>query len=230
MRPAPGASNPPQAGRLVLASGSPRRQQLLALGGWEFQVIAADIDESAWPGEAPAAYALRVAEAKARAVARLAAGETVVVAADTIVVDGPDVLGKPRHAAEAIETLQRLRGRQHLVYTALAVLAAGSGRLLTDLCSTAVPMRSYSEQELLDYVASGDPLDKAGSYAIQHPEFRPVESLQGCYANVVGLPLCHLARLLSRLGVSRREGLPQACQAALGYDCPVYDRILQGTL
>ena len=122
--------------------------------------------------------------------------------------------------------LRQLRARTHQVLTALAVLQTGSGRLLLDICVTDVPMRAYSDAEIEAYVASGDPLDKAGAYAIQHAGFHPVKSLDGCYANVVGLPLCHLARMLHRLGLPPRANLPLACQAALGYQCPVYEQIL----
>lgn len=215
---------------LILASGSPRRRELLALGGWRFAVQAADLDESQHAGEQPQAYVRRLAESKARAVASSVGAGVPVVAADTIVVDGQDVLGKPAEAAEAFATLQRLRGHTHQVYTAISVLAPGAGEQLTEVCCTDVPMRLYSDEEIRLYIASGDPFDKAGGYAIQHNGFRPVENLAGCYANVVGLPLCHLSRLLAKIELAPRLDLPGACQAALGYACPVYGRILQGEL
>lgn len=210
---------------ILLASNSPRRKQLLALGGWSYRVQPAEVDETPLPGEPADAYVLRLAESKARAAAALQP-EELVLAADTTVVDTGYLLGKPRHAGEAREMLRRLRGRTHQVFTALSVLHTPSGRLLTDLCVTDVPMRPYSDAEIEAYIASGDPLDKAGAYAIQHPGFHPVEALAGCYANVVGLPLCHLARTLCKLGLPPRSDLPQACQAALGYQCPVYEQIL----
>ena len=215
---------------LILASGSPRRRELLALGGWRFTVRAADLDESQHPGEPPQTYVRRLAESKARAVAQAVGAGVPVVAADTIVVDGQDVLGKPGDEVEAFATLRRLRGRTHQVYTAVSVLEPGSGAQLTELCCSDVPMRDYSDEEIYAYVATGDPFDKAGGYAIQHNGFRPVESLSGCYANVVGLPLCHLSRLLVKLGLAPQADLPGACQAALSYACPVYGRILQGEL
>ena len=92
--------------------------------------------------------------------------------------------------------LRRLRSRTHQVYTGIAVMPLSDGNLLTDLCVTDVPMRAYSDEEIDAYVATGDPLDKAGAYAIQHPDFHPVESMSGCYASVMGLPLCHLTRTL----------------------------------
>jgi septum formation protein len=209
---------------ILLASNSPRRRELLALGGWPYRIQPADVDETPLPGELPAAYVLRLAESKARAAAGSWTAQ-LVLAADTTVVDSGSILGKPRHAAEAREMLLRLRGRSHQVFTALAVLPASGERMSTDLCVTDVPMRAYSEAEIEAYVASGDPLDKAGAYAIQHDGFHPVESLAGCYANVVGLPLCHLANKLFKLGLPVRADLPHACQTALGYSCPVYQQI-----
>ena len=218
---------------LVLASNSPRRRQLLALGGWDFTIAPADVDETPLPAEPAADYVLRLAQRKAQAAAALltaasAAVETLVLAADTTVVDEGLILGKPRHAAEARQMLKRLRGRTHQVYTAIAVLRLGAPAPLTDLCCTDVPMRPYSEAEMDIYIASGDPLDKAGAYAIQHPGFRPVERLEGCYANVVGLPLCHLQRTLRKMGLSPQTDLPQACQQSLQYTCPVFRNILDG--
>jgi septum formation protein len=209
---------------ILLASNSPRRRELLALGGWPYRIQPADVDETPLPGELPAAYVLRLAESKARTAAGSGTAQ-LVLAADTTVVDAGSILGKPRHAAEARDMLRRLRGRSHQVFTALALLPASGERMSTDLCVTDVPMRAYSEAEIEAYVASGDPLDKAGAYAIQHPGFRPVESLAGCYANVVGLPLCHLANMLFKLGLPVRADLPHVCQSALGYPCPVYQQI-----
>lgn len=220
--------------RLVLASNSPRRRQLLALGEWTFVVLPANIDESQLPGEAPQAYVLRLAEGKARVAAEYARAGELVVAADTIVVDSPNqgaqplVLGKPADPAEAFAILRGLRGHCHSVFTALAVFSPADGRLLTDLCATQVPMREYTDQEIQAYVDSGDPLDKAGAYAIQHPGFHPVDGLQGCYASVMGLPLCHLVRTLKKFGVAGGNGVPQACQALLQYACPIYADVLAG--
>ena len=170
---------------------------------------------------------MRLAEAKARVVAPFYPN-CLVLAADTIVVDDEDVLGKPANPAEARAMLQRLHGHGHQVYTAIALLRLADQKLVTDLCSTPVPMRSYTEAEIEAYVTSGDPLDKAGAYAIQHPGFHPVEALAGCYASVMGLPLCHLVRSLRRLGITPPGDVPAACQAALNYDCPVYQSILAG--
>ncbi len=211
---------------LVLASNSPRRKQLLALGGWAFEVLPAVVDESPFLGETPHAYVLRLARLKAQAVASEERVEAVVIGADTIVADGSDLLGKPQDKGEAETMLRRLRGRVHQVHTALAVLRVTDGTLLTDWCITDVPMRDFTDMEMQTYIASGDPLDKAGSYAIQHPGFKPVENLQGCYANVVGMPLCHLTRTLRKLDIAPETDIPRVCQDELRYQCPVYDQVL----
>jgi len=213
--------------KLVLASNSPRRKQLLALSGWEFTVIPADIDESPLAGEAPHEYVLRLAVGKMQQAANHSPKEALVLAADTTVADVKDILGKPADTGEAEAMLRRLRGRSHKVYTALAVFRTADRTLLTDLCVTDVPMRQYGDEELQAYIATGDPLDKAGAYAIQHPGFRPVLDLHGCYANVVGLPLCHLVRTLRKLENHPGVDVPQACQAALHYKCPVYEQVLK---
>jgi septum formation protein len=210
----------------VLASNSPRRRELVILGGWSFRVQAADVDENIRAGEDPAAYVLRLAQTKARCVGRAVSPDEVVVAADTTVVDDGHILGKPADALEAIAMLKRLRGHIHQVYTAIAVLQPRQGVLLSDLCTTDVPVRNYDDDEISAYVASGDPLDKAGAYAIQNRNFRPVLALSGCYASVMGLPLCHLSRLLHQAGVTSRADLPQACQAALNYECDFYPQVL----
>jgi len=213
---------------LLLASNSPRRQQLLSLSGWAFNVVVANIDETPLPDEAPHAYVLRLAEAKARAVETYARRGQVIIAADTAVIDGMSILGKPSDLAEAEAMLRRLRGRIHQVYTAIAVLNPADGCLFTDVCITQVPMRAYSDDEIYAYVLSGDPLDKAGAYAIQHPRFQPVEQLEGCFASVMGLPLCHLVRTLKSLNIFPSVDVAHACQVELNYQCPVSSRILAG--
>ncbi len=206
---------------LVLASNSPRRKQLLQLGGWEFRVVPAEIDEQLISGEAPEIYVRRLAEEKARAaVARLSAGQDslVVVAADTTVAQDGVILGKPENPAEAEAMLSQLRGRVHQVHTGVSVLHLRDGRQVSDVCTTDVRMRLYTAQEVAAYVASGDPLDKAGAYAIQNTDFHPVEKIQGCYTNVVGLPLCCLQRLLAQVGVGDPDRLPQVCREYAGQE------------
>ena len=215
---------------LLLASNSPRRRQLLGLGNWKFDTAVSNVDESQRAGEGPADYVLRLAKAKAAAVLPKAAPDTIVIGSDTAVVDGADILGKPADAAEAASMLKRLRGHTHQVYTGVAFLRASDRASLAELSITDVPMRAYSDEEIRAYVATGDPLDKAGAYAIQHPGFQPVAAMRGCYAGVMGLPLCHVLRALRRLGLQTGPGTAQACQSLLAYDCPVSQAILDGSL
>ena len=217
--------------KLVLASASERRRALLTQTGLSFQVLPARVEEFRRPGEDPAACVVRLSQEKAgEAAARSPAG-SLILAADTAVVDGSDMLGKPEDSAGAARILRRLRGRTHQVVTGLTLLDTRADRTVSEVCQTEVSMRAYGDDELATYVASGDPLDKAGAYAIQHAEFRPVEKLNGCYANVVGLPLCHFTRALRRLDVTLPEGSTTLCEALPDYDqhdCPLYERLLWG--
>lgn len=217
---------------LILGSNSPRRRQLLALTGWKFSVSAADVDESQYANESPIDYVLRLAETKARATAIARAdADQIVLAADTTVVDGTDILGKPRDAAEATAMLRRLRGHTHQVYTGIALLRPRDELLLKDFCVTDVPMRDYSDAEIEAYVRTGDPLDKAGAYAIQHPEFQPVADLSGCFASVMGLPVCHVIRLMRKMeDIQPATDFFLSCETLLEYDCPVSNAILHGEM
>jgi len=208
---------------LILASNSPRRRQLLALGDWEFKVIVADVDESQRQNESPGDYVLRLAETKARAIA--ANPGQVILAADTAVVDGPDILGKPKDAAEAFAMLTRLRGHTHQVYTGVVLLRQSDGLLLKELSVTDVPMRNYTDEEIHAYIQTGDPLDKAGAYAIQHPQFQPVENLEGCYTSVMGLPMCHVVSMMQKMGFLFHAATPVQCQTMLEYQCPISSAI-----
>jgi MAF protein len=215
--------------RLVLASASPRRHELLALFGLAFERIEPQVNEARRAGEAPPAYVRRLAQAKAEAaIGMWEGGPALILAADTIVVLGDQTLGKPHDSAEAIEMLRLLAGRTHRVITALALIETPTGRATSDECASDVPMRAYREDEVAAYVASGDPLDKAGAYAIQHQAFDPAPDFAHCFANVMGLPLCNLARSLRSLGVSfdAPDGIAAVCQAHLGYRCPVWRDIL----
>jgi septum formation protein len=213
---------------LLLASNSPRRRQLLALGGWTFDVDVANVDESLLPGEAPADYVRRLAESKARAVLPRAQDEHVIVGADTTVVIDDEILGKPVDEAEARQMLIRLRGRTHQVFTGISVLRASDGNQWTEVVVTDVPMRAYSDEEIERYIASGDPMDKAGSYGIQNPDFQPVANMAGCYASVMGLPVCGLSILLRQAGIAPRADVGRNCQSTLAYQCPVVQSLLRG--
>ena len=215
---------------LVLASNSPRRRQLLALAGWRFDILVADVDERVHENESPADYVLRLAETKARAVAGKVHANQVILAADTTVVYGRDILGKPKDSIEAVTMLTRLRGQTHQVYTAVALLRLSDGLLLKDLCVTDVPMRDYSDEEIQAYVQTGDPLDKAGAYGIQHPQFRPVAEMGGCYASVMGLPVCHVIRLMRKMDIQPNTDFFLHCETLLEYECPVSNAILNGAL
>ncbi len=187
----------------------------------------ADIDETPLPGEAAADYTVRLSREKARAVRQtLTDPHALILAADTTVADGDTILGKPADPDEAWAMLRRLRGRVHQVYTAITLIDAATGRTVTDVAVTDVPMRNYTDAEIEAYIASGDPFDKAGGYAIQNEAFHPVEGLTGCYSNVVGLPLCHLVRALRVFGVTPPNDVPLLCQQYHDYDCDVTDEIL----
>ncbi len=186
-----------------------------------FECTAADTDETPLPAEDPAALALRLSRAKARAI-RDANNVTWVLAADTVVEHTGQPLGKPRDAGEAMTMLQRLRLGPHAVHTAI-VLRSATGREAFRRVTTQVWMRPYTTAEIAAYIASGDPFDKAGAYAIQHPEFRPVAHLDRCYANVVGLPLCAAAALLRAWDAPLAMNMPALCQRHFDYRCPHID-------
>jgi len=183
---------------LVLASASPRRRELLSGLGVPFEVRPADVPEVRRPGEEPARFAARLAREKATAVAR--PGEWVL-GADTIVVVDEEILGKPADAADARRMLALLSGRAHHVLTAVALIGPGgelAGELVGD---TVVEFRDLTGEEIADYVAGGEPMDKAGAYAIQGGAGRFVRRTEGSYSNVVGLPVEEVAELLARCGL-----------------------------
>lgn len=187
--------------RLVLASASPRRRELLASLGLRFTVDAPQLEETRLPGETPHTWAGRLSQEKAALVALRHAPPALILAADTLVIDDGEALGKPVNADDAHRMLRRLRGRAHEVCTAFTLQPAGdAGRRLTRLGSTRVHMRAWADTEQEAYVAGGDPLDKAGAYAIQHPVFAPVARIEGSYSNVVGLPLELLQEALRQFG------------------------------
>lgn len=216
--------------KLILASNSPRRRQLFKLTGWDFNVIVADVDETPLDNESPREYVLRLAQAKALAIQPRAESEAVIIGSDTTVVDGNEILGKPVDENDAARILKQLRGRTHQVYTGVAILRAHDGQMRTELSITDVPMRNYSDEDMYAYIKTGDPMDKAGAYAIQHPDFQPVHSMRGCYASVMGLPLCHIIRALAQFGIHPAADAPAECQSLLKYECPVSPAILSGEL
>jgi len=192
---------------LVLASASPRRRELLTQAGYTFIVAPAHIPEDPFPGESPIAYVVRLAREKAEAVyAQLAPNEadadaTLVLGADTTVVaPNGEILGKPVDAADAARMLRLLAGATHQVITGVAVVASGSLETAAEV--THVTMLTLSESEIADYIASGEPMDKAGAYAIQGHAARWIPRVHGCYFNVVGLPLALVSSMIE--GARRR--------------------------
>jgi MAF protein len=219
--------------KLILASASPRRRELMKLLGLPFGVTEANVDEIPGPSEGPAAVAARLSQEKGEAAVRALASSarplstTAVITCDTIVALGAEMLGKPATAEEATAMLRRLRARDHAVYSAITLHDAASGRTRTDVARTDITMRGYTDAEIATYVESGDPFDKAGAYAIQHAGFDPVSQCRGCYASVMGLPLCHLFRRLHDWGFAPLDGLPVRCQAHTGRFCSVFPDILR---
>ena len=191
------------APHVILASQSPRRRELLSLVGIAHEVRPADIDETYLPGEQPRAHAERLAREKAAVVAR-DAPDAVVVGSDTIVVVDGDVLGKPRNDDEAIAMLGRLSGRSHTVMTAVAVSWRGAQR--SDVVEVGVTFHPLGAEEIAAYVATREPMDKAGAYGIQGYGATIVERVDGDYFAVMGLPLQRLVRLMADMGLNYRFG------------------------
>ncbi len=190
---------------LILASASPRREELLRQVGCEFTVISSEVEEDNDRGLPPVELAVSHALAKARDVAASAAPGAIVVGADTIVVLGDRIFGKPRDTADARRMLAELAGREHQVITGVAVVRGDES--WTDHAVTAVRFRAYGPQDIERYLANGEPMGKAGAYAIQGAGALLVEGITGCYTNVVGLPLVTLDELLRRaVGVGLVEG------------------------
>jgi septum formation protein len=183
--------------RLILASASPRRSELLRAAGFDFQVVPADVDERPLPGESPDTYVRRVALDKALAVAACLP-DAVVLAADTCVVVDDAILGKPADEADAASMLAMLSGRPHDVLTGVAVIGPAGTRV--ESADSRVVFAPLSAGEIAWYVASGEPSDKAGAYAIQGLASRFVERVEGSYSNVVGLPVALVYRLLREQG------------------------------
>jgi len=189
--------------RIVLASSSPRRRELLALIGIAHVVSPADIDETVLPGEQPAAHAERLARGKAGVIAAREPN-AVVIGADTIVVVDGDILGKPRDEAQAAVMLRRLSGRPHVVHTAVAV--ARGERVVSGVESVDVRFRALSDDEISRYIATREPMDKAGAYGIQGYGATIVDRIDGDYFAVMGLALGRMVRLLASVGVDYRFG------------------------
>jgi nucleoside triphosphate pyrophosphatase len=188
--------------KLILASSSPRRAEILGNAGLPFSVLSSAVDESHYPGEAPATLVQRLANAKADLVTARAVGPAIILAADTVVVLDDKILGKPRSTEDARHMLQQLSGRTHSVLTGVALVRLPDGERRQFIESTLVHFRPIMEEELASYLATEEPYDKAGAYAIQGLAGRYIPRIEGCYFNVVGLPLSRVITELKFLGWS----------------------------
>jgi septum formation protein len=207
---------PGQPPPIVLASASPRRRELLTQLGVDFELRPSDVDETPAPDETPSETQKRITLAKAAAVNLRGADHapgTIVIACDTTVLLDGAMLNKPADAAEARAMLTALRGREHVVQSCLVVRR--TALIEVDMISSRVSMRAYSDAEIEAYIASGDPFDKAGSYAVQHPVFQPVTQICGCPLNVIGLSLCRLRALVPEL-----PACGAVCERWFGVQCP----------
>ena len=191
--------------RLILASASPRRAEILRSAGLSFSVLSSAVDETPVPGEAPVAMVQRLALAKAELVAARAVGPAIVIAADTTVVLDGAILGKPRTTEDARQMLEKLSGRTHSVITGVALIRLPDVERREFYETTQVQFRTVDEEEIIRYLASGEAFDKAGAYAVQGRAGRYIPRIQGCYYNVVGLPLSRLCVALAELGWSDEE-------------------------
>lgn len=193
----PAASDSGSGVRLVLASGSPRRRRLLVEAGYDLKIVTPDVDEAQFPGEDAATYVGRVSRAKALSAA---VEDAFTLGADTVVVDDGLVLGKPRTADEAVAMLRALSGGTHRVLTGWAISRRGE-IAASGIGTTEVTFREISDSEIAAYVASGEPMDRAGAYAIQSGAGRFVERIDGSFTNVVGLPMEAIAKAFAALGI-----------------------------
>ena len=209
--------------RLILASGSPRRRELIGRLGFPYVCRESGLDEDLVEAPEPFLLAARLARMKARQVAS-GAFRGLVIGCDTLVCLDRRILGKPADRANARQMLWSLRGRTHGVITAVAVIEASSGREEASVVNSQVRMRHFGQAILSRYLDTGDSMDKAGAYGIQTAGAELVESFSGCYFNIVGLPLCELARLLARFGLESGAGR-HGCVLPDGRICPRWDQI-----
>ena len=213
----------------ILASQSPRRRDLLSLCAYPFQVMAANVDETIVDIPDPAHNTINTAQLKAEAIANnqpaTGSKRVIVVAADTTVVLQNQMLGKPADTGEARHMLRALRGLEHKVYTGMVLIDVGTGQEVSAVHAASVFMRPYTDQEIDRYIASGDPMDKAGAYAIQHPQFRPVAFLDGCYLGVMGLTVCQLLLQLQQFNVPLLADINALREAHNDYPCPLLQEL-----
>jgi septum formation protein len=186
--------------RLILASASPRRAEILRDAGYHFSILSSAIDETPFAGESPNDLVLRLAEAKAELAAARAVGPAILIAADTEVVLDGQIFGKPRSSDDARRMLTKLSGRTHAVLTGVALTRLPDAERISFAETTLVTFAPLSAEEITQYLSTGEPHDKAGAYAIQGYAARYIPRIEGCYFNVVGLPLARLHQALIELG------------------------------
>jgi MAF protein len=199
--------------KIVLASASPRRRELLSALGLEFEIHPSHTNEDPLEGESPIETQIRVTLAKARATNKDANVDQIIIACDTTVLLNGEMLNKPLNEEEAWSMLRRLRNRVHEVQSCIVVKHGEEESI--DVVTSQVLMRDYTDEEIASYIASGDPFDKAGSYAVQHEAFHPVAEIRGCPLNVIGLALCRLRERVYEL-----PECAQTCAAYFGEPCP----------
>jgi septum formation protein len=188
--------------KLILASASARRAEILRDAGYPFIVLSSAIDETPFPNESPRDLVQRLADTKADLVAARAVGSTIIIAADTEVVLDGHILGKPRTSDDARHMLTKLSGRTHSVITGVTLIRLPDAERRSFVETTQVHFAKIPDEEILRYLATGEPFDKAGSYAIQGRAGRYVPRIEGCYFNIVGLPLARVSQALAELGWS----------------------------
>ncbi len=193
--------------KLILASASARRAEILHAAGLQFQILSSAVDETLVPGESPQDLVRRLAQTKAELVAARAVGPAIVIAADTVIALEGRILGKPRSTDDARSMLEQLSGRTHAVHTGIALIRLPDTERRTAVETTLVTFSPLERDDILHYLASGEPFDKAGAYAIQGRAGRFIPRIDGCYFNVVGLPLARVYQLLRELGWSEDREL-----------------------
>ena len=220
------SSSQPAPASLTLASASPRRRELMNLLGLEFTITPADLDEDSLPGESPVEMVERLSRQKALAVAAgMESG--LVIGADSTVVFEVQAVGKPVDDDDARRMLRMLSGTTHHVSTGITVVDAASGQILSDAMTSQISLRYLTDQEIDASIASGVPRDKAGAYAVQDTDLRPAADWEGCYNNIVGLPICRLLEMLQELGYQLPDGWTVPDAVACGDDCPTVSAQLQ---
>jgi len=204
--------------KIILASGSPRRKELLSTLEIPFEIITSGVSEEVDPNLDPVEMVKVLAKMKATAVAKKIQ-EGLVIGSDTTIAFEDRTLGKPTSQENAKQMLEMLRNKKHQVISGIAILDSSSMRIEVGTVTTSIRMRNYSDQELIGYIATGEPMDKAGSYAIQGKGSSLIAEIEGCYNNVVGFPLCELVKLLEKFGVSvNLRG--SVCNLPSGDACP----------